>query len=267
MNKRRYILIAAGFAVYMAAAAQESTGTEVNAIEKTVYWFDGDAASAKELTTSSINLENLSKGVHTITVQTVDSKGLWSSAETRFFVVPRSAAPATTVSLPEYWIDGHAEKRFSLPKSVSLEYLSQGVHTISFRAQDDTGLWSSAETRFFVVTETNVHIARYQYWFDDAQDDSQTGTVSDDSGLAYISFGSLTPGEHTLSWRVGDSKGAWSDVMTDTFTVELITTGIDDASQLNEKDPATWFSIDGRKGQGALNKGVYIVNGRKIIVK
>ena len=93
MNKRRYILIAAGFAVCMAAAAQEST--EVNAIEKTVYWFDGDATSAKELTTSSINLENLSKGVHTITVQTVDSKGLWSSAETRFFVVPRSATPAT----------------------------------------------------------------------------------------------------------------------------------------------------------------------------
>ena len=265
MIKRKYILIALGVAVCMAAAAQEST--ETNAIEKTVYWFDGDAANTTELGSSraSISLEGLSQGVHTITVQTQDTNGKRSSAETRFFVVPRSATAATMVSLPEYWIDGHAEKRFPLGKSVSLDNLSPGVHTISFRAQDDTGLWSSAETRFFIVSPLDLRIVRYQYWFDGDEEHAETGKVTDDSGLAYVGLGSLTPGDHILSWRVGDARGTWSDVMTDQFTIELITTGVEGISDHVQSDP--WFTIDGRKGTGTLGKGVYIINGKKVIVK
>ena len=159
-----------------------------------------------------------------------------------------------------------------------MEGLNQGLHSFTLRVQDDAGVWSSPMTKYFLVpsaSEMNGKtITRCQYWFDDAlgQDNFSelitTCTLeSEGNNMVMVDLGDLPVGTHTIWWRVGDSKGAWSEPLSETFVIELITTGVDSPYSTEEDSHAVWFTIDGKKGTGTMNKGIVIVNGKKIIVK
>ena len=142
----------------------------------------------------------------------------------------RTTVSATQIAQREYWIDNQVAARTTLgasPAVISLDGLSTGLHSLTVRVQDDTGLWSSPVTKYFVVPKVTVDeggevvettIARYMYWIDDEEDAAVTGTLDGASGVLPIDIGELTEGEHTLSWRVADSKGAWSEPKTEAFT-------------------------------------------------
>ncbi len=195
------------------------------AIAEQEYWIDGKIASRATLGASpaEISLVDLSPGLHSMTVRVKDDTGVWGSPTTKFFIIPLEDKTATAIAAQEYWIDGKIAARTSLgasPAEISLDDLSAGLHSLTVRVKDDTGVWSSPTTKFFIIPqeEQSSTMARYMYWFDSDSEHLVSGVLTDFSGILPIDIGNLSEGDHTLSWSVADSKGAWSGVKTETFT-------------------------------------------------
>lgn len=257
------------------------------------YWFDNDISTRQTLSENTtgvsstvVSISGLTHGLHSFTLRVQDSKGVWSSPMTKYFVV-KPTPTSTTVAACEYWFDNDVANRNTLGESVAtveMNGLTQGLHSFTMRVKNDAGVWSSPMTKYFLVpsaSEMNGKtITRCQYWFDDARDQDNFADLittctleSENNNMVMVDIGDLPVGAHTIWWRVGDSKGAWSEPLSEAFTIELITT---DASELlydigqrdsdkNQKGP--WFTIDGKKGIGTMNKGIVIVNGKKVVIK
>ena len=246
------------------------------------YWFDNNVANRKPLSESVaiVDLSGLPQGLHSFTMRVKNDAGVWSSPMTKYFVV-KPTPTTTTVAACEYWFDNDVENRKPLSESVAivdLSGLTQGLHAFTMRVKNDAGVWSSPITKYFLVpsaSEVNGNaITRCQYWFDDAIEEENFAELittcaleSEGNNMVMVDLGDLPVGTHTIWWRVGDSKGAWSEPLSETFVIELITTGVDSPYSTEEDSHAVWFTIDGKKGTGTMNKGIVIVNGKKIIVK
>ena len=258
------------------------TAQNQNSLTESECWLDNDVSTKQSLTSTetSIDISNLLNGLHSLTVRVKDAKGLWSSPLTKYFVLTPNGIKPTQIVAKEYWFDSDVGNRQSLATSdISLEGLNQGLHSFTLRVQDDAGLWSSPMTKYFLVpsaSEMNGNvITRCQYWFDDARDQDNFADLittctleSENNNMVMVDIGDLPVGTHTIWWRVGDSKGAWSEPLSEAFTIELITTGVENGQWDSVKGlSGPWFTIDGKKGTGTMRKGVVIVNGKKIVIK
>ena len=243
------------------------------------YWIDHQIDSRQTLTTSpaEIDLSNYSYGVHAITAWSKDDLGVWSCPVTQYFVITSTVTSATSIEQREYWIDGNVNGRVSLPDAIALIDLSaysDGLHSITVRVKDDKGIWSSPVTQFFVImSETpTTTMTSYCYWFDDNSANAVNSKLPAASGLMDIDVSGLSYyTEHTLHLAVCDSKGAYSMVMEEIFIIEPITTGIESLNGQRDSvkgQREDWFSLDGKKLNGRpTQKGIYIRNGRKVILK
>lgn len=93
-----------------------------------------------------------------------------------------------------------------------------------------------------------------------------TSRMTADSSSSTLVPLALEDGDHTLTWLVGDSKGAWSEKVIETFTV--VTTGINNTRMPTNLRNDNWYDLSGRKLNGMPTRpGIYINNGRKIVVK
>ena len=121
------------------------------------------------------------------------------------------AQTPNTITQQVYWLDGNISTAQTVTSTVDISGLLPGLHSYSIRVKDDAGLWSSAVTKYFIIpsaTESSsVAIARYMYWIDGDVANCVTGNVT--GSAIGIDFSSLSEGTHTLSWQVGDTKGAW----------------------------------------------------------
>lgn len=201
--------------------------TAATSIAKREYWIDGNIAARTSLGASpvDISLVEPAVGIHSLTIRVQDDNGVWSSSLTKYFIIPEKTSAATSIVEREYWIDGNIAARTSLdasPTEISLVELAVGMHSLTVRVKDDTGVWSPPLTKYFVVpsatNQEDMKIARYVYWFDDDNANAVVGTVTNANGVLDIDLGQLTDGEHTLSWSMADSRGVWSEVKTATFT-------------------------------------------------
>jgi hypothetical protein len=192
------------------------------------YWIDSKFASRASLDKSptAIMLDGLTAGLHSLTVRVKNDVGLWSSLVTKYFYIPYVAdEKATSIVEREYWIDAKPATRATLDKEsavIMLDDLTEGIHSLTIRVKNDVGLWSTPVTQYFIVPRPSdievATIARYMYWIDDDTENIVSRSVDTPSGIVPIDIGELEEGEHTLSWRVADSKGKWSDLQTGTFT-------------------------------------------------
>ena len=129
-----------------------------------------------------------------------------------------------------------------LETSVSVAGLPVGFHRLAVRVQDDGGRWSFVENSLFYVYNTELiegspgdvsRLNAAEYFIDDDPGEGQgtpievslTGTI--ENVTETIDVSSLSPGDHTLSVRVGNKFGTWSEPMTETFTIETLTS-VDD---------------------------------------
>ncbi|MBQ7743118.1 MAG: hypothetical protein IJT90_09380 [Bacteroidaceae bacterium] len=201
--------------VSVAAMAQKS-------ITQQVYWIDNDIGAATAITTgTTLDVSSMAPGVHVLTMRVQDSDGLWSSPETRFFVVPHATTEPSEIVKREYWIDNNIAARTDLtdsPMVLSLLDLAPGVHFLTARIKDDAGLWSVPETRIFVVPHATVEatqIVEREYWIDN----QIAARTTLDESPATISLLDLAPGVHILTARVKDDAGLWSSPETRIFIV------------------------------------------------
>ncbi len=240
------------------------------------YWLDGVKKSEyTTLNTQIIDISDLAPGLHKVLVRVKDDLGIWSNQMSRtFFVAPGAQTDATTITKREFWLDGdivHRQTIDDTPAVIDISALDAGLHMMTMRVQDDKGIWSNQMARSFYVAPLpapTATLARYMYWIDNDKEHAVTGDITDDSGQLVIDLEplALENGDHTLTWLVGDSKGAWSEKVIETFTV--VTTGINNTRMPTNLRNDNWYDLSGRKLNGMPTlPGIYINNGRKIVVK
>lgn len=206
----------------------EDTSVSGNEIDEHQYWIDGkiEARVTQGQQPDIINIETLKPGLHSFTVRVKDKAGLWSSQVAKYFIVPTSetAVGEKRIVLHQYWIDGKLDAIVASetqPSQIPIEALKPGLHSLTVRVKDSEGLWSSQVAKYFIVKDDDVMedvtITRYMYWFDDETADFKTGPLTSATGTMDIDISDVEAGIHTLWWRCGDSKGAWSEPRSVTF--------------------------------------------------
>lgn len=228
MNTFRSIIFVAATMLCTMAMAQQKT------LDECVYWIDHDISTSQPLGPSggSIDVSSLSRGLHAFTMQVKDSEGLWSGAVTKYFVTFPDKVEGSTIVARQFWFDNDISNAQILGESVAtvdLSNLSEGLHSLTMRVQDDAGLWSSTITKYFVILDVEdiqqVSIVRYMYWIDDDVDNAQICDIQANKGETFtgvveIDVSSLIAGDHALSWMVGDDRAVWSQIYTEAFFIE-----------------------------------------------
>ena len=270
MNKKRLLLLIYAVAFCFAAKAQSSS---IVAME---YWIDQNIANRQTFASVplEINISDLSPGFHNISVRSHDNTGMWSGVTTRSFVIARPTTIANSITNMEYWFDGKISECQTLTQNVAeinIEALSPGFHSISVRSKDDTGLWSSVQTKYFIIPRIveTATITHYCYWFDENKENTTIQASTNPINLLEVNLSGLSYyTEHTLYLAVCDSKGAYSMVMEEIFIIEPITTSISEAQNLDRVNNGDWFTLKGVKlDSRPTERGIYIRNGKKIIIK
>ena len=201
------------------------------------YWFDHNFAERQAIGTSpvTLNISLLPAGLHWFTMRVKDDLGVWSPAMTKAFIIPHEIdnSTATTIQRREVWFDNNVAERQAIgaaPVMLDISSLPAGLHSLTIRVQDDLGRWSSQKTKFFIipheVVEEDVELVRYCYWFDDDIAHLVVGTLPVSgkvvSGAIDVDMSALSSGTHTVSWMIGDSKGAWTNYSGEVNTISFI---------------------------------------------
>lgn len=135
------------------------------------YWIDSDYANAVKKETSDVNqaftidISQLSAGVHFLNFRTIDSNGKYGQLSRSVFYIPVVETEAYIAEY-QYWIDyadpivqevNKVQSVFSL--TLDLSGLSDGQHTFSFQAKGRNGIWGDLFTKTFLVGENDDIIA------------------------------------------------------------------------------------------------------------
>lgn len=130
------------------------------AIAQREYWIDGNVAARTALGESPavISIGSLSSGLHSLSVRVKDDAGRWSSAVTKYFIIP-SATESSSVAIARYmyWIDGNVANCVTgnvTGSAIGIDFsaLSEGTHTLSWRVCDTKGAWGMVKTETFTYS-------------------------------------------------------------------------------------------------------------------
>ncbi|MFN3554716.1 MAG: PKD domain-containing protein [Bacteroidales bacterium] len=214
-------------------------------INRYEYWFNRQVEdkvvsdiAPTDLATLQMNLSaaHLPDGLNSVTLRFRDSQATWSSSLTRFFVkmpVADQGGAQRQITAVAYrfnqqtlvYQDIVPGQDYSFEQSLAAAQLPDGLNSFSIRFRDNTGLWSSMLTRFFVkmppAGDGNGdprQIVAYAYRFN--QQEMQQHTVSSAADIAIdeiLSATQLPDGLNSFSIRFLDNSGFWSSVLTRFF--------------------------------------------------
>lgn len=209
---------------------------QAHTVNQYEYWIDHDgesvhrtAAGSDGLLSLTLNLDSLASGIHTLTVRAQDEREQWGTPMTHYFLRTAPTPQAHTVSQYEYWIDhggrnvhrATADSDGLLSLTLNLDSLTSGIHTLSVRAQDDSGEWGTPMTHYFVRTAPipQAHtVSQYEYWIDHNGRNVHRATADADGILSLeLNVDTLSRGLHSLAIRAEDDGGQWSAPITHYF--------------------------------------------------
>jgi hypothetical protein len=168
----------------------------------------------------------------------------------------------------------------------------EGMHSISLHVQDEEGNWSSISSDRFLVFHANTletpQLTSCEYWID-GDKEHQKEIAVDGANIAFAIDGTeLSEGQHTISLRVKNDLGEYSNTITDIFfkfnaeaeagtpvaceywidqdfanrKTTAVTNGsvaftIDASSQTDGMHQVSWRVLDDKGNHGALNSSSY----------
>lgn len=138
----------------------------------------------------------------------------------------------TNIAAYQYWFDRDAANAVMVvveagttvvSPTIDASALADGAHTMYFRAVDTYARWSSIMKHAFVKLNadnfSSSKIVCYQYWFD--KNDAAAITQSVPEGTTTIDptidIPNIPDGVHSLKFRVKDTEGNWSSILSHTF--------------------------------------------------
>ncbi len=229
----------------------EDAAADMHEITEIEYWFDGDYSSIQNdplSTTSQLDLNTLldvsalSDGLHIASIRFKDEGGNWSPAFSHLFSKFPAEAVAEIQQLVsvEYWIDGDVATTvksalppasdYLLDTQLDLSALSDGLHLISYRFQDEAGVWSAAFSHLFSKYEDEVlpadnKIVAYRYWANNmissATEVTLTTPVQTLDLDELLDVSNFPGGEHLASFQFQDEQGQWSSALGSTYQKEV----------------------------------------------
>lgn len=214
---------------------------------------------------------NLDVGTHTISLRVKDDDDLWSDWYNSQLLVNPNAAPEAIIdsiipspvrfdqevifsgngtdsdgTVVAYQWKSSIDGELSTEQSFSLTGLSIGLHNISFKVQDNDGLWSTWNTTDLTVSPNSapdaiiISITPSPARFDSEITFVGNGTDIDGTIASYewessidgllgsekeFSVSGLSIGEHIIRLRVRDNDGAWSDWIMSEQSYNFIISG------------------------------------------
>ncbi len=206
-------------------------------IEGFEYWFDFDYASAQTHSLSpleqfswneNLDISTLENGLHSISYRVHDDHGNWSCVVSKYFrKTSEIAVQPATLDACQYWfdfdfsgsqlVDISGNTNFLWSDILNVNTMNNGLHSLSFRIQDDQGNWSSVVTKYFrkkIInnTPTIVEIESVEYWWDNEDDNSSEISLSGTNvnWVESLDMVGLDEGLHLLSFRFKDTESQWS---------------------------------------------------------
>ncbi|HBG28290.1 MAG: hypothetical protein A2Y10_03400 [Planctomycetes bacterium GWF2_41_51] len=209
-------------------------------------------------------------------------------------ITPNPATQGQTVSftgsgtdtdgtITAYRWESNLDGSLSSASSFTKNNLSVGSHTITFTVQDDDGAWSLPVTRTLVIqqpanippTATIISISPSPAAQGQSVSFVGSGTDTDGTITAYrwtssingvissqASFSTtlLSPGTHTISFKVKDNRDDWSSTVTWTLTINALTANIiSDNGGSGTSSTGTWRVSGGSNPYGT--NSLYSSNG------
>ncbi len=223
-------------------------------ITELVYYFDADPGDGNRTAitisandtidvTANISTAGLSEGFHTLSVLAKDENNVWGLVERKPFYVNQSVtAVQNNLTAMEYFIDADPSQGsatavtistatdLDIMQSIPTTGLTEGFHVISFRAQDENGIWGLVEVKPFYIAQSisasqnTIDLMEYFIDSDPGQGNGTSIAITADTDfdiMAGIPTTGLTQGFHLLTVRARDDKGIWGHVESKTFYVNL----------------------------------------------
>jgi len=273
------------------SASDTPGGSGAAAIE---YRLDNGTTQTVASTTTTVS--STAAGARTISYRARDVAGNWSAAVSRAFTITDTIAPSInatvaasydgTASIPISAVDtpggtgvGTIEYRFDNATTVTVAAASTtattssfGPRTISYRARDAAGNWSSVVAKAFSVTDATPPVVMSDALASYADTATIRVTATDaGSGVASVSWrvdGGATQtiagaaatvtvvgyGAHTLTFWAADTAGSASPAQQAIFSItDSVAPGVSGTVDASYSDTATISitAIDTPNGSGA----------------
>lgn len=134
----------------------------------------------------------------------------------------------------EYWFDkdheksirvaANGQKVFTLLNSVSTQDLTPGLHTLHLRFKDSNELWSGIIGHMFFKPDhtqfSENKMIRFEYWLDKDVENKKSIQVQSGAIIKLeesLEAASVSNGLHLLNFRLLDSRGLWTPVLSHFF--------------------------------------------------
>lgn len=128
-----------------------------------------------------------------------------------------------------YWIndDKTTVRMGTLPEdgkiNLTVEGLTGWLNYLHFQVCDNTGKWSPAVTRHFMLVEDSIdgfaQGAKYRYWLNDDAESVVTGDLTSKVMPLSLPVNNLTGWLNYLHFQVCDNTGKWSPAVTRPFAI------------------------------------------------
>jgi len=138
------------------------------------------------------------------------------------FVV--STSSGQTINAIEYWFDaefaGRTQIAVTSAPSVNMSEfntvaLSEGLHTVNFRAKDNDNRWSVTHSQLFYklpAVVSGVELSAYEYWVDESYAAKVNTNIAGTTLVLNTGFdvSGLSEGLHKINIRMKDANNRWS---------------------------------------------------------
>ena len=249
-------------------------------------WIDNNRGSTKwtdlilgEQTFTVDGISSLSPGLHFLNVLPYDEsgeKGVWRCIP---FLMPEYWPGTNDATMVEYWVTGYDQQPHREPYAgtavmldIDASRYSPGMHFFNYRTLNERGEGGAWKQIPFYINNGifDDELISYEYWIDEQEPITATGICPGIVNLE-INMEDLSVGMHTLYFRAK----SWAEIFGETYSQEFEVVedwdAIDKISSDNK--PFDVFTMDGKMVRHqvttlkGLPKGIYIVNGRKEVVK
>jgi len=229
--------------------------------------------------TLDIDASRFSSGMHFFNYRTVNSRGEGGAWKSIAFMIPEGWPCSDEGAWIEYWVTSYDQKPHRLPFDggelkfdIDISQMSYGLHFFNYRTLNERGEGGAWKQIPFYINNGifDDELISYEYWIDEQEPITATGICPGIINLE-VNMSDLSVGMHTLYFRAK----SWSELFGETYSYEFEVVedwdAIDNISSDNK--PFDVFTMDGKMVRHqvttlkGLPKGIYIVNGRKEVVK
>jgi hypothetical protein len=220
-----------------------SVATAYAQVEMTTleYWLDSRfneriSLSATEQMEQTIDVSQLSTGIHTLEMRVSDTEGRWGAPLIRYFLKSDPRLEGNSLAYYEYCIDGAWNNSVNGTLTdgeaildLDISSLCVGMHSLMLRVHDVKGQQSQTLIRYFLALAEDPaqrQLTAYHYWIDDYVQ-AKEGQTTDGNIMLDIDVSSLSKGLHSLGYQVADNIGRLSSPRLLYFVVPDLEEGSD----------------------------------------